>query len=650
MTGLWGVAAAGVRAHRVAAAGTALVLVLAGALLGATGVLAESGLRAGGADPTRGGGVVTLAGSFGGSACGIVVVAVATTVSLALRARRRELALVRTVGATRAQVRGLVAREAVLVALVAAPLGALAGLPAARVLRGLVVDAGLAPPDFEVALSPLPVVAATVLVTGTALVAGLVGAREVLRDAPTAAVGASAAEPATLGHGRRVTAWVLAAAGVLAAFSPVAFPGTVGSTAAASSVLLLVGATAVGGPAVVGALFGARGTRGSRGDSRRAPALPGPPVRGVGRWLAVASARGFARRLTLVVVPLALVVAFGTVQTATDRAAARASAAQLVAGLHVDLVAQVPAGATPAAADALVARVAALPGVRGAAVESGTTVAVRSDDDADLGPLAWETAGVRAFQAPAFDGLVDPRVTSGSLRALAAPGTVAVSRDAVLGDGTGVGDPLVVRFAGGQEARLRVVAVYERGLGFGDYLMGESTVRAHGHPVAGDVLVRAAAGRVGAVERELGALGLAAEAPSSYVATHAGTGEAERRLSELSLLSLLAFVVVAALDALVLTTLQRRDEVVLLRRTGATRRQLVSASCWEALLVAGAAGVVGTLVAAPAVLGAGYGLLGSVVPVADWRTWAALVGASAVVAFAGTVPATLRNAAGRTAR
>ncbi len=54
----------------------------------------------------------------------VVVLVVAATVSLALRGRRRELALLRAVGATRAQARALIGAEVLLVGMVAAPLGA----------------------------------------------------------------------------------------------------------------------------------------------------------------------------------------------------------------------------------------------------------------------------------------------------------------------------------------------------------------------------------------------------------------------------------------------------------------------------------------------------------------------------------------------
>ncbi|WP_345741915.1 FtsX-like permease family protein [Serinicoccus marinus] len=112
---MWTLARAGARAHRGGLIGTALALGLAATLLTLTGVLLETGVRAGTGDPLSPGALAgaqltILASSFAGTALVVVLVVVVTTVSLALRQRRPEFALLRAVGATRAQVRGIIAR------------------------------------------------------------------------------------------------------------------------------------------------------------------------------------------------------------------------------------------------------------------------------------------------------------------------------------------------------------------------------------------------------------------------------------------------------------------------------------------------------------------------------------------------------------
>ena len=70
-------------------------------------------------------------------------------VSIPMRVRfrgvdEREIALLRTVGATAEQVRQLVSREVVLLALVAVPVGAVPALWGAHLLTPLLVDAKVA--------------------------------------------------------------------------------------------------------------------------------------------------------------------------------------------------------------------------------------------------------------------------------------------------------------------------------------------------------------------------------------------------------------------------------------------------------------------------------------------------------------------------
>jgi len=210
----WALATAGVRAHRAALAGTALTLAAAGAVLAVIGVLLETGLRAGaGVD---GGTLVTLASSYAGTALVVVVLVVAATVTLALRGRRRELALLRTVGATTRQVRQQVSREILVVSLLAVPLGAVPGILLATRLQPLLTEAGVLTGDAGLSLSPLPAIGALALLLPCSLLVGRLAARETLRTPPTEAVRQSAIEAATTGRVRRVLAVVVAVAGFVA--------------------------------------------------------------------------------------------------------------------------------------------------------------------------------------------------------------------------------------------------------------------------------------------------------------------------------------------------------------------------------------------------------------------------------------------------
>lgn len=616
---MWRLARSGATAHLPGLVGPFIVVALAASLISGTGVLIESGVRSGGA-----GFLILLALSFTGTAMMLIVFVVSATVSLALRRRQRDFALLRAVGATRGQIRGLVAREVSLVVGVAAPLGALAGLVAVRPLAPILVEAEMVGPDFRMTFSPLPMVAAVLVLLPVVWLAARLATRQTLRAAPTTAVTQSVVEPVGIGRVRRISALVLVVTGLFAALSPLFMPGTLGSAMAASSAFVLVGAAAAGGPVLVAWLL-----------DRAARLRGGPATR-----LALANTRGFSRRLTTVVVPLALALGVGTVQAATDDTLAAAGERQLAAGLDADLI--VTGDLDDERRDAL----AALPGVDAAVPLTTVSARVLTDEDAEsLGPLGWEPIQVRGLPAGDLGGMLDPGVREGDLAALDTPGTVAISRDARFDTGKGIGEKIAFRWEGDERAWATVVAVYDRGLGFGDYLVGQSTLADDGAEVGADTVLLRTDGP--GVASAVADLGLTATDEASYVASVTASGDAARDLSALLLLLLVVFVVVAAANALVLSTAGRRDELVLLWRTGATRRQLVAMAGVEALIIGVLAWLIGTATVIPAILGVSGGLLGLAVPPVDLLGYGVLSLAVLLVPLMTVVPVVTRAALAR---
>ncbi|WP_134767639.1 FtsX-like permease family protein [Nocardioides sp. 1609] len=621
-------AVTGARASWSGAVGTGLVLALASMLTTLTGALLESGLR----EPAGGGSMlVALASSFAGTALVLVVIVVAATTTLALRRRRREFALLRAVGATRRQVRRLVATELLLLSVVAVPVGAVPGLLVTRLFDPVLRDAGVVGADFTSTLSPFPFLGAAVLVVPTAMLAGLLAARETVRAAPTAAIAESAAESAPIGAVRRAAAVLTAVAGLVAAGTPLVVPGTVGGALAATSAFLLIGAAALAGPVLVEWTFGRA--------ARVASARSGAPTR-----LALGNLRGFSRRLTTVVIPLALVIAVGTTQSTVDRTVQQAATEQLAAALGTDLVATSAAGLTPAD----LAVLSAAPGVTGVVPLADAPAQVRTDDATDLpDSLVWETTTVRAVEPDVDPAVFDPDVTDGALGALRAADTVAVSSDTAFETGRGVGDTLHVRLVG-TEVALEVVAVYDRGLGVGGQLVSPQTLREHGvTPAVHLALVD--------TEADVDASGLVAPNASStwgdaasvggvdtmrtddYVASVSSAEASAQHLSTLLTLALLVFVGLGALNALVLLTAGRRVELRLLNRSGATARQLLAMTGVEAVITGLVAWAIGTAAVLPAVVGVSAGLLGAGVPVVDLPTYAVLSALVVGLTVAATV-------------
>ncbi|QEO13909.1 ABC transporter permease [Agromyces intestinalis] len=617
------------RFHRTSLIGSALIVLLASALLTTTGVVLESGLRASASGPLAEGSLLsTIAGSFAGTTILIVVLVIGSTFAAALRQRRREFALLRAVGATRGQVRRRITIEVLGVFAVAAPLGALPGLAAASLLTPLLSESGIVSAGFAMTISGWPVLAMLLVLVPTGVLAARVAARETLRTSPVAAVAGSAVEAPTVGSGRRIAAVAVAVAGVLVALTPFFVPGTIGSATGAVSAFLLITAVALAGPLIL-ASAARRALEASR-VPRVAHAL-----RGAGGTLALLNARGFSRRLTTAVVPLALLLALGTVQTGVNLTTTDAAAAQLRAGLDADLV--VTAQHTLTAED--VQAVMNLPEVVEAA-PTGTLLAETKVDDGDeelpfLGSVSWEPAALRSV--PTTGGIVDPAVSAGSLADLGT-GAVAVSAETVLGSGKGVGDRIRVRYADGADETLTIAAIFTRGLGFGDYLVAESARSAHGAPHDA-VYLRLAPGTADEVRDLVAALGLESTGVAEYAEAVAAGGAAQQGLSTTLLLTLLAFIAIAAANTLTTMTAGRRDEWRLLHRTGATRRQLIAMAAVESSFVAITALVLGTAAVVPALIGVGHGLLGGftlrVDPVLYGGLAASVVGI-AVVGIVGT--------------
>lgn len=316
MSGVWKMSVSAVRSDLAGLAGSFVVLLLAGGLLSATGVVIETGVRAGGDrpgapdDPAQ---LLLLATSFSGTALMVVLLVVASTFSLAIRRHRRTYALLQTVGATRDQVRRIVAAQVLLVSAVAAPVGAVAGLVSAGFLTPTLVRAGVVAPGFALYYSPLPVLAAVALLVPVSLLAAMVAVRATVRASPSTAVQDSVVEATELSRGRRVTAVVCAVGGLGAAFSPLFVPGTIGAASAGASALLLISAAALSGPLLIGWVL--------RGGGASSPAVGRAPAR-----LALASSRGFSRRLSTAIVPLAVALAVGSVQTSMNSTVAAAAA------------------------------------------------------------------------------------------------------------------------------------------------------------------------------------------------------------------------------------------------------------------------------------------------------------------------------------
>ena len=104
--------------------------------------------------------LVAIFATMGGIAGAVALFVVAGTFTLAITQRRREVAVLRALGAAPHQVRRLIAGEALIVSAVAGVLGILAGRPLADAIVSILAEHGTVPAGFGPGNSWIPLVAA----------------------------------------------------------------------------------------------------------------------------------------------------------------------------------------------------------------------------------------------------------------------------------------------------------------------------------------------------------------------------------------------------------------------------------------------------------------------------------------------------------
>lgn len=566
--------------------------------------------------------VIATVSTFGGFAFAIAILVISGTITLSVQQRHRDIALLRAIAATPRQVRRMILTEAVLIAVAAGALGVWAGLASASWLRSQFVSQGFVPASFTVRYSWLPpvVAAGAVLVVAVlaAWIAGLRASRirpvEALREASVERRGGIASAVRIL-LGLVTLAGAIALTGVATHLTASAAAGT-----ALGMVAAFVLAVALLAPWL----------------TRYVVAICGVALRrlGVTGRLAAASLAASARRLSPVVAALVLAVALGGslwfLQTSVQRAAVTQSQAGLLAG---QVIASPGGGGLPADVAQAARQV---PGVAAASGVLRSTVFDSAGDD-------YTAEGVDPAAAAK---VIDLGIVSGSLSALSgSAGAVAVDTVTAADLRLRAGAEFRGWFGDGTPVTLRVVAVYRRGLGFANFTLPAGVLR--GHTAAGmdsDVLVADDRGaNAGSVAAALGRA-LAGVDPAAAVLTRdryqaaVSASIAQNTWTiHVSVLVLLAYVVIGALNTLAMAALARRSELGVLRLAGLTRRQLLRMVRLEQSVLLGLALVVGGLIAAGTLIPMVNGTTGSPDPYIPVLGWVAVIGGVILLGTAGTL-------------
>ena len=544
--------------------------------------------------------LVEIASSFGGVALMVALFVVASTFALVIQQRTREIALLRAVAATPRQVRRMICREAQLVAVAAGIVGVVPATVLAAWMRAQFVDRGVIPESFTLHVGPTPMLLALGAVVATAWLAVWTTARRASRVQPVQALGEAAVEAERTSRWRLTIGVAVLALGVGLLVLTTQLRGEVAAGMGVFVVIPLVTAAALLGPIL----------------ARVAVVLLGRPLSAISPgtgYLAVANARANPRRFGAVITPLILAVSVGGVvlfQGSTiDRVAQRQSQEGLLADRVVVADTGLPTEVAEAAAD--------VPGVTAATAVVQTEVTV---EYSELGSPTIQAFPAQGVGSGAFGETMDLDVEEGSLQRLE-DGTVAVSRLAADTIGAEVGEPLSLWLGDGTPIEPMVVAIYDRGFGFGYFTFTRSTLDGHlTDPLDDMVLVRAADdGDIADVDAALADLPYAGLSVLDRAAFRAAQSEAQSLDAWLNLLLggvLLGYVAVSVVNSLVVGTSARAQELALLRLIGTTRQQVLRTMRWEASIVVVTALVVGSAIGGTTLTMLSYGLTGDPVPYA----------------------------------
>lgn len=238
---MWRFALRTVRARLVAYAAPACVIGTGTALLTAFAALAETGLDApdGGAKS-----LAILAAIMGGWTVAVVAFGIASTVALVIQQRRRELALLRSIGAVPRQVRGMVLVETIAVALPAVAAGLVPGIGLGTVLLDRMRAVGVDAPS-QLVTSWRTVVAGVAISLLSAVVAAALAGRRAATVSPVLALAAASdAEEGAVSPAKPM---------IGAAFLLLGFGSGISTLFMSDGPLL----AAVAGPACIGVAIGA---------------------------------------------------------------------------------------------------------------------------------------------------------------------------------------------------------------------------------------------------------------------------------------------------------------------------------------------------------------------------------------------------------
>lgn len=506
------------------------------------------------------------------------------TFSIIVAQRTKELALLRSIGASRTQVMVSVVVEALAVGLVASAIGILAGILIAVGLQELLGLLGVDLPSTTLQVLPRTIVVSLVVGIVVTVVSSVLPARRAGRVAPIEALRESTATGMGHGYGRRLT-----------------FGGVV---------------TGLGGAALLYGLFGNQDNAGLLigigaaatfvGVAMLSPFVARPLSQGIGSVLG-----GVLRLFD----PLARVLGrkgssamqrrLGRENAMRNPRRTAATASALMIGLGLVAMVSILSASLKASIDVALERSLradfTLMTQSFTAFSPEATARVRALPEIDVvsafrqGGMRWEgsTEFVTAVEPSTVEAVASLDVTAGTLDALNEPDSVLIYVERAE-DGLAVGDTITVEFATVGETELTVAGIYEENgvVGSGFLLSLETYERYYTEQLDAWSMVRLADG-VTPAQGQAALETALADFPNVQVQDQASFREQQAAFIDqlLNLVTaLLSMAILIALfgiaNTLGLSIFERTRELGLLRAVGMSRAQVRRMVRWEAVIIA----------------------------------------------------------------
>ncbi|MFE7960819.1 ABC transporter permease [Streptomyces sp. NPDC057413] len=492
------------------------------------------------------------------------VFVVASMLVLSTGMRRREIGLLRTIGASPQQVRRMILGEAAVVGLAGSLVGCVAGVAASPMLLSILKGLDVTPPGMRIDVAAWPLLVACVLGVGVSVIGAWAAGRKAAKVAPIEALLDSRSANQGMGRGRWIAGLSVLGVGVVLAVGIATSTADNRINRAIFATMTLIVAAALLAPVLVGPV----------GRILTAPFQRGGKAAAV---LVRAELVANPRRAASLVAPVIAAVGF----------------AVLLSGMVETMRVAYPAGEALKVAGQTIVTPDGTPG--------------NTDEVVAANPVGKAALPTRAF--------VEPKKGSGGTAVVL---DVLGSRDpkwnkqgqAVLGKkaagelGLKQGQDVPVRFADGATVTLTVAEVLPDDPARGDFVVARDLVRAH-DPAAltDDIFVPAGVKASAAIP------GVALHDAAEFALADYNT---DARLTDSLALMLIViavgYSVIAVANSMAMAAHGRRRDFGVMKSAGGTVRQLLFTSVGETTLVVAIGAALGVLVTLPPLAGMAAGL------------------------------------------